>query len=268
LIYAHLGFYQEILKMSEGQQIPEICRAYGSKDLDLWRLAIIKLAEAKDEENLRVLFGYMTQSPTIPFLTVLKICKAYRFINLGILKPLAISEFSRRQGLLKSLQETCEAAEKDIVAKEDLVVDLTTKHFIVKAIRCDGCHAAIDLPAQHFLCKHSFHMACLGDDLTKCPICKEKQEGTVQDKVASFMAAQQLLEESKDPSDNYGYKLLEHVTGGTWNSEQNSEGDTFSRFSACLRGDLLNPDDGGAKLSAAESLLQEYVGPVETVRSV
>jgi len=29
----------------------------------------------------------------------------------------------------------------------------------------------LDLPAVHFLCMHSFHQRCLGENESECPVC-------------------------------------------------------------------------------------------------
>lgn len=37
--------------------------------------------------------------------------------------------------------------------------------------KCSCCSGPLDLPAVHFLCKHSFHLRCLGDNENECPVC-------------------------------------------------------------------------------------------------
>ena len=38
--------------------------------------------------------------------------------------------------------------------------------------KCASCHGPLELPTVHFLCMHSFHVACLGDNDQECLICK------------------------------------------------------------------------------------------------
>jgi len=39
--------------------------------------------------------------------------------------------------------------------------------------KCTRCQLALDLPAIHYLCNHSFHQRCLGDVEAECPECAE-----------------------------------------------------------------------------------------------
>lgn len=37
--------------------------------------------------------------------------------------------------------------------------------------KCTYCSNLLDLPAIHFLCMHSFHQRCLGENENECPVC-------------------------------------------------------------------------------------------------
>ena len=51
------------------------------------------------------------------------------------------------------------------------VQQLRTSARIFQHSKCTACTAALDLPAVHFLCMHSFHTRCLGEDQADCPRC-------------------------------------------------------------------------------------------------
>ena len=56
--------------------------------------------------------------------------------------------------------------------------EMKTKSTMIKPNKCATCGAQISLPAAHFLCQHSYHIACLNantnDDsnVMECPKCK------------------------------------------------------------------------------------------------
>jgi hypothetical protein len=253
LIYEHLGYFQEILKISKGADIRAVCLKHGSKDPELWRLGLMKLCRQKDTENLCAFVEAIAEKNAVPLLAVIQILRATNFATLRMIKPLAAKVFSERQTEITALRDRYDALESNICAREELCDDLTHKHFIAKATKCSACNTGIDLPAKHFFCGHSFHMRCLGDDLTKCPTCKEKQEETVKKKVQSYKHARQLLK--IDMVGKYKFKLLEHM-----NAEEFGEGeaDTFSRLADALKCDLLNPDEDKEKCREAKKLLAEY----------
>lgn len=51
------------------------------------------------------------------------------------------------------------------------VRDLQTQARVFQNNRCSACQAPLDLPAVHFLCMHSFHQRCLGDNERECVKC-------------------------------------------------------------------------------------------------
>lgn len=97
-------------------------------------------------------------------------------------------------GMLKSyLQETIERERADIAANKRRVkafraeteekraefAELGSKPAVFQATRCSQCTQSLDLPAVHFLCKHSFHQRCLkggaeeGAESGECPLCSQ-----------------------------------------------------------------------------------------------
>ena len=49
--------------------------------------------------------------------------------------------------------------------------DLKTQARVFQNSKCSACSAPLELPAVHFLCMHSFHSRCLGENERECPIC-------------------------------------------------------------------------------------------------
>jgi hypothetical protein len=51
------------------------------------------------------------------------------------------------------------------------VQELRSRARIFQLSKCTACTSSLDLPAVHFLCMHSFHQRCLGDNEKECPVC-------------------------------------------------------------------------------------------------
>lgn len=51
------------------------------------------------------------------------------------------------------------------------IQDLRTNARIFQLSKCTACTFTLDLPAVHFMCMHSFHQRCLGDNEKECPEC-------------------------------------------------------------------------------------------------
>lgn len=59
------------------------------------------------------------------------------------------------------------------------ITELKTKAKIFQDMKCPACNSALDLPAVHFLCGHSFHQRCL-HEAEECAHCEEDRR-KVQD---------------------------------------------------------------------------------------
>lgn len=61
--------------------------------------------------------------------------------------------------------------QEDTVAMRKEIEDLRTNARIFQLSKCTACTFTLDLPAVHFMCMHSFHQRCLGDNEKECPEC-------------------------------------------------------------------------------------------------
>ena len=51
---------------------------------------------------------------------------------------------------------------------------------VFQLTRCSACGGQLDLPSVHFMCKHSYHQRCLGDNEAECPSCA-RSHGVVRE---------------------------------------------------------------------------------------
>lgn len=51
------------------------------------------------------------------------------------------------------------------------IEEIKTSAKIFQSNKCTYCTSILDLPAVHFLCMHSYHLRCLGDNESECPVC-------------------------------------------------------------------------------------------------
>lgn len=73
------------------------------------------------------------------------------------------------------MQEETSAMKKEIQ-------DLRTNARIFQLSKCTACTFTLDLPAVHFLCMHSFHQRCLGDNEKECPECAPEYRSVLEKK--------------------------------------------------------------------------------------
>ena len=61
--------------------------------------------------------------------------------------------------------------QEETLAMRKEIQDLRTNARIFQLSKCTACTFTLDLPAVHFMCMHSFHLRCLGDNEKECPEC-------------------------------------------------------------------------------------------------
>lgn len=94
--------------------------------------------------------------------------------TMGMIKPYLHDTISRERKEIQDNRRQIDTLRGDTEKRRAEIADLGSKPAVFQATRCSDCGQGLDLPAVHFLCKHSFHQRCLrggeGDDV-ECPQC-------------------------------------------------------------------------------------------------
>lgn len=64
----------------------------------------------------------------------------------------------------------------ETASKEKNIADLTNirQPEVFQVTQCAACGGQLDLPAVHFMCKHSYHQRCLSDSEPECILCAQQ----------------------------------------------------------------------------------------------
>lgn len=85
------------------------------------------------------------------------------------------------------------------------IEDLRTNARIFQLSKCTACTFTLDLPAVHFMCMHSFHQRCLGDNEKECPECAPEYR--------SVMEMKRSLEQNSKDQDRF-FQLVKSSKDG------------------------------------------------------
>ncbi|KAI6780863.1 Vacuolar protein sorting-associated protein-like protein [Emericellopsis cladophorae] len=94
--------------------------------------------------------------------------------TMGMIKPYLNETITRERKEISSNKQRINNLRTDTEKRRAELSDLGAKPAVFQATRCSDCGQGLDLPAVHFLCKHSFHQRCLRggeDDRAECPKC-------------------------------------------------------------------------------------------------
>ncbi|KAF7544998.1 hypothetical protein G7046_g9660 [Stylonectria norvegica] len=95
--------------------------------------------------------------------------------TMGMIKPYLHETITRERKEIASNRHRINNLRTDTEKRRGELSDLGTKPAVFQATWCSDCSQRLDLPAVHFLCKHSFHQRCVrnGDKEgeAECPKC-------------------------------------------------------------------------------------------------
>ncbi|KAG8947308.1 hypothetical protein FRC04_010884 [Tulasnella sp. 424] len=111
----------------------------------------------------------------IPPLGVVQILSRNDVASVGLVKDWLMRRIKDSRGEISADRETISAYRKDTMTKLQEVAELSdpTNPRVFHVTRCSSCSGPLDLPAVHFMCKHSYHQRCLGEHETECPNCAQ-----------------------------------------------------------------------------------------------
>ncbi|KAF9353336.1 hypothetical protein BGX26_008885 [Mortierella sp. AD094] len=189
-LYERMKMYTDILRLwierDDTNKVIECLRKYGPLEPSLYPLTLSYFSSSPGRltsatpELLKVL-DHIDQQDLLPPLRVVQALSQTSVATIGMIKNYIGRriEAERKERLedQKLIQNYRAESEK----KRREIEELKTSARVFQATKCSSCGGSLDLPAVHFLCKHSYHQRCLSDAADReCPKCMVDQR-TVAD---------------------------------------------------------------------------------------
>ncbi|KNA02831.1 hypothetical protein SOVF_214940, partial [Spinacia oleracea] len=116
---------------------------------------------------------------------------------------------------------------EDTTAMRKEIEDLRTNARIFQLSKCTACTFTLDLPAVHFMCMHSYHLRCLGDNEKECPECAPEYMSVLEMKRSlerNSRDQDQFFQKVKDSKD--GFSVIADYFGKGIISKTKPDGNT------------------------------------------
>lgn len=200
LLLSHLSDYKDgtTLVKEQAGLLSDIFRSYTSAKDTRGAMKALRKYGVREPSLYPAALAYLTSDPQVLDEAGLdELSDVLQKIDEdGLMAPLQVVQMLSKNavatmGMIKSyLYKTVEDERKEIASNRKRVIgfrseteqrraeiaDLGAKPAVFQASRCPVCMQMLDLPAVHFLCKHSFHQRCLrgGDGAEgECPLCAQ-----------------------------------------------------------------------------------------------
>ncbi|KND87672.1 Vacuolar protein sorting-associated protein 11, partial [Tolypocladium ophioglossoides CBS 100239] len=151
--------------------------------------------------------------------------------TMGMVKPYLHETITRERKEISHNRHRIDTLRTDTEKRRSELSDLGTKPAVFQATRCADCGQGLDLPAVHFLCKHSFHQRCLrggggeGETETECPKCAAGNEVIRKMREGQKEGAErhELFKGDLERSEDRFATVAEWFSRGVMDAGQNSE---------------------------------------------
>ncbi|KAL2635425.1 hypothetical protein R1flu_006904 [Riccia fluitans] len=180
-LYEKMKLYKEVMNvyMKDGdyQGLISCCKRLGDAsrggDSSIWSDVLTYFGERGEDcsKEVKEVLVYIERDNLLPPLIVLQKLAKNATLTLSVVKDYIARQIQQETRYIDEDRRAIEKYQEETATMRAEVHELKTNARVFQLSKCTACTSALDLPAVHFLCMHSFHQRCLGDNEKECPIC-------------------------------------------------------------------------------------------------
>lgn len=130
-------------------------------------------------DEIEQVLEHIDKDNLLPPLLALQILKEKKEAKLGIIKKFIVRTLTDDQEQISSVEQQIKDNTKNTEDMKAEINRLRTTACIFKLNKCSQCSQPLDLPAVHFLCMHSYHVRCMGDE-NECWLCADENRQVLE----------------------------------------------------------------------------------------
>lgn len=210
-LYEKMHLFNEIVQYYMEQNnhsgILTACKKYGDKDPNMWVQALSYFAGKEEDCNNEIteVLRNIDRDNLLPPLLVVQILAQKKAATLAVIKDYITQRLQHENQLILQDQRQIRDYMQQTEKMKAEIEELRTSAKIFQLSKCSACTSPLDLPAVHFLCMHSFHQRCLGENERECPLCAPNNR--------KILEIKRTLEENASQHDQF-FKQLEGSADG------------------------------------------------------
>nr|CDP92030.1 Bm15490 [Brugia malayi] len=177
-IYKKMKRYDKLIeyymRQNKLREIVEFCEEKNSRDLWIDTVVFASRGKDVDPDAIKFLLERIEATNSIHPLVVLEILSKSDKICVGHVRDYIVNWMEKQNAQVEKDEEAILEEETKMAEIEEQIDSITYKVQIFQMNKCSACDTSLQLPAVHFLCKHSYHAHCLESYSEKadyCPAC-------------------------------------------------------------------------------------------------
>ncbi|KAK4049678.1 Vacuolar protein sorting-associated protein 11 [Microbotryomycetes sp. JL201] len=203
LLYEQLGMYEDIvrywIKVSRSEKasalasgkVLQALRRYGPAGPGLYRTVLKFLTSDNDilsrhHDDVVDILATVEETKVLAPISVIQILSATNAATVGLVRDYLQRHLASEKQQVEADQGLIKSYRTETMTKRKEIKELSDRQTprVLQVTRCSACGGQLELPAVHFMCRHSYHQRCLGDSTasheTQCPTCA-RSHGVVQE---------------------------------------------------------------------------------------
>ncbi|XP_078435860.1 vacuolar protein sorting 11 isoform X2 [Wolffia australiana] len=214
-LYEKLKLYKEVVacfvQERDREGLIDCCKRLGDAsqggDPSLWVESLKYFAEVDDDDcskEIKEVLKFIEKDDILPPIVVLQMLARNQRLTLSVVKDYIARKLEQESKLIEDDRQSIAEFQEETEAMKKEIQDLRSNARIFQISKCANCGFTLDLPAVHFMCMHSFHLHCLGDNEQECPRCAPDYRSVLETRknleqnAADFETFSQKVKNSKD----------------------------------------------------------------------
>ncbi|OWM75442.1 hypothetical protein CDL15_Pgr021606 [Punica granatum] len=189
-LYEKMKLYKEVIacymQAHDHEGLIACCKKLGDSgkggDPSLWADLLKYFGELGEDcsKEVKEILTYIERDDILPPIIVLQTLSRNSCLTLSVIKDYIARKLEQESKLIEEDRRAIEKYQEDTSAMRKEIQDLRTNARIFQLSKCTACTFTLDLPAVHFMCMHSFHQRCLGDNEKECPECAPEYRSVME----------------------------------------------------------------------------------------
>ncbi|KAL6960499.1 Vacuolar protein sorting-associated protein 11 [Sarracenia purpurea var. burkii] len=189
-LYEKMKLYKEVMacymQAHDHEGLIACCKKLGDSgkggDPTLWADVLKYFGELGEDcsKEVKDVLTYIERDDILPPIIVLQTLSKNPCLTLSVIKDYIARKLEQESKLIEEDRRAIDKYQEETLAMRKEIQDLRTNARIFQLSKCTACTFTLDLPAVHFMCMHSFHLRCLGDNEKECPECAPEYRSVLE----------------------------------------------------------------------------------------
>ncbi|KAI4353120.1 hypothetical protein L6164_002092 [Bauhinia variegata] len=189
-LYEKMKLYKEVIacymQTHDHEGLIACCKRLGDSgkggDATLWADLLKYFGELGEDcsKEVKEVLTYIERDNILHPIIVLQTLSRNPCLTLSVIKDYIARKLEQESKMIEEDRRAIDKYQEDTTAMKKEIQDLRTNARIFQLSKCTACTFTLDLPAVHFMCMHSFHLRCLGDNEKECPECAPEYRSVLE----------------------------------------------------------------------------------------